>query len=178
MALDFTALNRIAYRGCTTVEDQEQKDRLIDQGYTFVEDAENPFLQATEKPSAPLSTSTDGKHTPGRRQATARKTEAFVSISGTRNYKTLYRAAHDFHQRNNPPTVDRDYWRTHTPGIDETPEAELNYWQRLSEDVIATLRAYQEDNFLKGLLIAIYEELEREYKSARIDAQRAASEAV
>lgn len=43
MALDFTALNRIAYRGFETVEAQEQKDKLIDQGFTIVEGEELPF---------------------------------------------------------------------------------------------------------------------------------------
>lgn len=36
--LDFSGINRIAYKG---FEDQEERDALIDQGFTVVE--ENPF---------------------------------------------------------------------------------------------------------------------------------------
>lgn len=41
--LDFTALNKIAYRGFETAEEQEQKDTLIEQGFTIVEDEQLPF---------------------------------------------------------------------------------------------------------------------------------------
>ena len=43
--LDFTALNKLAYRGFETVEEQEQKDALIEQGFTIAEDKDNPFLK-------------------------------------------------------------------------------------------------------------------------------------
>lgn len=50
--LDFTALNKLAYRGFETVEEQEQKDALIEQGFSLVEaDKDNPFLKDT--PTAP-----------------------------------------------------------------------------------------------------------------------------
>lgn len=50
--LDFTALNKLAYRGFETVEEQEQKDKLIDQGFSFIEaDRDNPFLQASSMAS-------------------------------------------------------------------------------------------------------------------------------
>ena len=41
--LDFTALNQLAYKGFETAEEQEKKDALIEQGFTIVEDNENPF---------------------------------------------------------------------------------------------------------------------------------------
>ena len=41
--LDFTALNKIAYRGFETAEEQEKKDALIEQGFTIVEDEKLPF---------------------------------------------------------------------------------------------------------------------------------------
>lgn len=178
MALDFTALNRIAYRGFETVEEQQQKDSLIDQGYTIIENEELPFPQATETASEPLSSSalTNTSSTP--QKASERKIKPFMSVSGDRDYKAMYRAAHDFHQRNAPPVVDRDYWRTHTVGIDDTPEAEIAYWMRAAEDVSSTANAYRNDPFLTGLLVAVYEELEREYKLLRENAQKQASEAV
>ena len=174
MALDFTSLNRLAYQGCETVEEQEQKDALIDQGYTIVESAENPFLQASEALS-PIS-----QHRPSTAstKASGRKIEALARASDGSDYKRLYRIAHDFHQRHNPPTIDRDYWRTHKVGIDDTPELEAEYWRRAYEDVLDTAKAHSNDPFLTGLLIAVYEELEREAKALRIIAQKQASEAV
>lgn len=44
--LDFTALSKLAYRGFETVEEQEKKDALIEQGFTIAEDdKDNPFLK-------------------------------------------------------------------------------------------------------------------------------------
>lgn len=60
--LDFTALNKIAYRGFETAEEQEQKDALIEQGFTIVEDEQLPFDEpqpsTAEEPqhAAPLKT--------------------------------------------------------------------------------------------------------------------------
>lgn len=79
----------------------------------------------------------------------------------------MYRAACDFHERNNPPTVDIEYWKSHSPGIDETPQAELDYWEKAVEDMTATANSLQQDPFLTGPLVAIFEELEREYKALR-----------
>lgn len=174
MALDFTSLNRLAYQGFETVEEQEQKDALIDQGYTIVESAENPFLQASEALS-PIS-----QHRPSTTstKASGRKIDPLARASDGSDYKRLYRIAHDFHQRHNPPTIDRDYWRTHKVGIDDPPEAELEYWRSATADVQETASAHGGDPFLTGLLIDIFEELEREYKTLRNIAQKQASEAV
>lgn len=69
-----------------------------------------------------------------------------MSVSGTRNYKTLYRVAHDFHKRHAPPTL------------------EAGYWETTADDMTAIANAHDNDPFLIDLLTAIYEELEREYK--------------
>lgn len=75
-----------------------------------------------------------------------------------------YRAAYDFHLRHNPPRVDTAYWRTHTPGIDDPPQAELDYWQEVAEDAA---RISEGNPFLSALVSAVIGELEREYNSAR-----------
>lgn len=174
MALDFTALNRIAYRGFDTVEEQEQKDALIDQGFTIVDNAENPFLQAAEKGSEPLPSSTSTAP----KRSSDRKAEALARASDGSDYKKLYRVAHDYHQRHNPPIVDREYWQTHTLGVDDSPPAELEYWDEAARDIAETASAYGNDPFLTGLLTAVYGELEREFISIRDNVQKQASEAV
>ena len=169
--LDFTALNKLAYKGFETAEEQGEKDALIEQGFTIAEDEDNPFLKAA--PTAPqtaleppqASALTKPSSTPG--SASQGKKEAFMSASGTRDYKTLYRAAHDFHKRHNPPVVEREYWETHIAGEDEPPQAEVDYWTEAATDVSTTAKAYNNDPFLTGLLMAIYEELEREYQTLR-----------
>lgn len=170
--LDFTALNKLAYRGFETLEEQEKKDALIEQGFTIAEaDKDNPFLQASstasQTASEPPLASALIKPSSTPQKASQGKIEAFTDNSGTRNYKALYRAAHDYHKRHNPPIVDRAYWETHTAGEDEPPQAELDYWEEAATDVSATANAYNNDPFLIGLLVAVYEELEREYQSLR-----------
>ena len=41
--LDFTALNKLAYRGFETEEEQAQKDKYIEQGCIFIEGEALPF---------------------------------------------------------------------------------------------------------------------------------------
>lgn len=170
--LDFTALNKLAYRGFETVEEQEQKDKLIDQGFSFIEaDRDNPFLQASsmayQAAAEPPQASALTKPSTTPQKASQGKIEAFTNASGTRNYKALYRAAHDYHKRHNPPTVDRAYWETHKAGEDEAPRVELDYWEDVCNDISATANAYNNDPFLIGLLATVFEELEREYQSLR-----------
>lgn len=181
--LDFTALNNLAYRGFETAEAREQKDALIEQGFTIAEaDTDNPFLQAdntaAQTASEPPKTSPVKDIDSARGQASERKKTAFMSASGTRNYRTLYRVAHDYHIRHNPPTVDREYWQTHTPGEDAPSPLELEYWTEAAKDISATAEAYDNDHFLTGLLIAVYDELEREYQDLQQKAHSMASEAV
>lgn len=168
--LDFTALNKLAYRGFETEEEQGKKDALIEQGFTIAEaDKDNPFLQASSTASRTASeppiASALIKPSTTPQKASQGKTEAFTDVSGTRNYKTLYRAAHDYHKRHFPPMVDRAYWETHTAGEDEPPQAELDYWEEAVNDMCATVNAYNNDPFLSGLLVAVFDELEREYQS-------------
>lgn len=175
MALDFSALKRIAYKGFETVEEQERKDKLTEQGYTIVDGRDNPFLQASDAASEPLSASTMVNTTGEQTQASARKKTPFLRASEGTDYNAMYRAAHEFHQRHNPPAVDRDYWRTHTVGEDDAPELELEYWRGVVADMQAAATAYSEDHFFVGLLISVFDELEREYKALR---DKAAEDAI
>lgn len=63
-------------------------------------------------------------------------------------YKHLYRAAHDFHARWAPCPAD-------------------NEWDECCEDMTRTANQHDNNEFLVGVLVAIYEELERAYNAAR-----------
>ena len=156
--LDFSGLNKIAFKGFETEEAREERDSLLQAGYTIVDSPENPFTA-----SAPVESSA------AQRTPSERKREAFTDHTGGRDYKRLYRAAHDFHQRHNPPEVVRDYWKDHRPGEDDIPEAEAQYWTRAAQDIAETSAAGNNDPFLMALLSAVYEELEREYNALRAE---------
>lgn len=160
--LDFSGINKIAYQG---FEDQEARDSLLDQGFVVVND-ENPFPAPQE-----ADTSVSGQRTADTRtkdkSPSERLKKAFTDKSGRRDYNILYRVAHDFHKTHTPPVVDRDYWKDHRPGEDDTPQAEVDYWTQAAKDVAGITSAHGGDPFLTGLLVAVYEELEREYKELR-----------
>lgn len=139
MELDFSKLDKLPYRGFETAEAREAKDALIEQGFRVVEDAENPFTAPTEAPKAPLS--------PSAGAAPRRPLKPLTGLDPRRNYRAMYRAACDFHERHNPPTLEGDYW------------------SKASDDMTETANRFDNDPFLTGLLLAVFEELEREYKS-------------
>ena len=156
MELDFSKLDNIAYRGFNGAEERAKKDALIEQGFTIIEGATTPF----DAPPMPPPT-------PPPENARKRQLRPFTGIDKNRNYRAMYRAACDFHERHNPPTVDGEYWRTHTPGEDEAPQAELDYWEAVCNDMTATANSLQQDPFLTGLIIAVFEELDREYNALK-----------
>ncbi len=82
--------------------------------------------------------------------ALKRKLEPFTGIDSSRNYRAMYRAACEYHERHNPPRLDDDNGET--------------YWAEAVEDIGVVSSTFDNDPFLMGLLTAIYDELEREYK--------------
>lgn len=172
--LDFSALNRLAYRDFETPEEQEKKDALLERGFTIEEGGENPFLQASEiaseTASEPLKLSGMTNPSTALERTGERKIEASTAPYKTRNHNPLYRAAHDFHERHNPPVVDWEYWRMHKEG-GVPPQAELDYWEETAKDMGLTAKAGDNDPFLTGLLKEIYLELDREYTRIRSEAQ-------
>ena len=157
--LDFTALDKLAYKDFDTAEKREERDSLLEAGFTFVQPQDNPFTA----PPPPISSI-----------SAPPKKDALTDHTGGRNYKRMYRAAHDFHNSHNPPTVEREYWKDHTPGLDEPPPSELEYWNKLAQDMGTAAAAVgaESDPFLISLLIAVVDELEREYKAIREEAAR------
>ena len=108
MELDFSKLENISYRGFDGAKARAEKDALIEQGFTVIEGATTPFdappAQEAYTPTPPPEKARKGQLRP------------FTGIDKSRNYRAMYRAACDFHERHNPPTVDGEYWRTHKPG--------------------------------------------------------------
>jgi hypothetical protein len=100
-------------------------------------------------------------------QGAGRTMPPFTGTDQHRNYRAMYRAACDFHERHNPPRVEAAYWKSHIPGTDDPPPSEVEYWQRTAQDASDTATAQGNDPFLIGLLAAVYEELEREYEQRR-----------
>lgn len=163
--LDFSGIDRIAYQG---FEDQEARDTLLDQGFVVVDDA-NPFNATQEAATAVLDNPTTDTRTKSK-SPSERLKKAFTDKSGRRDYNILYRAAHDFHEKHAPPLVDLEYWKDHRPGVDDAPQAEVDYWTQAAKDVAEITSAHGGDPFLTGLLQAVYKELEREYKTIRGEA--------
>lgn len=159
MELDFSKLEQLAYRGFDGAEARAQKDALIEQGFTILEDEETPF-ESTKGQEANTSA------TPPIRPS-KRKLEPLTGMDASRDYRAMYRAACNYHERHNPPKVDSEYWKSHTPGEDETPQAELDYWEEAAYSVSEAASAFQRDPFIIGLLAVVYDELEREYIAKR-----------
>lgn len=83
-------------------------------------------------------------------QGMRRQAAPFTGRDPGRNYRCMYRVACDFHERHNPPRVEDDC-----------------YWDAVCDDMTAIASGHQQDPFIIGLLTAIFEELEREYKQLR-----------
>ena len=159
MELDFSKLEALAYRGIDGEENRAKKDELIERGYAFVEAAQMPF-EGPPALEADTSPATD-------KSPSERKLKPFTGMDTSRNYRALYRAACDYHEAHNPPTVNREYWKTHIPGEDETPQEEIDYWVEAAKGLRELDQRYNNDPFLTGLLVAIYDELSKEYRARR-----------
>lgn len=169
--IDFSKIDQIAYQGFNTEEKRKYRDSLLDANFTIVEDKDNPF---TAPQSAPVASPppTPAKSQPPQRAASESKPEAFTDHTGGRSYNQRYRMAHDYHKAHNPPVVDRAYWKTHTPGEDDIPDSEAQYWTQAAADMDSVSEAGRNDPFLIGLLSAVYAELESEYNAIREEAHK------
>lgn len=73
----------------------------------------------------------------------------FTGVNGKRDYRAMYRAICECHERNSPPC--------------STP----TYWEHVTADIEATAAQFEKDPFVVALLNAVYDELEREYQAMR-----------
>lgn len=168
--LDHSILEELANEGYTP-EAAKAKDALLSEGFTLV-DEPTPFdqpsplqaqgpqgaaegrrgsspYQGDRRPEEPQRAPQRAEEKP--RQAAPsppgkRSLPPLKSLDGSRDYRKLYRAACDFHERHNPPT------------------ASAEYWSNTSDDMTETAQRFDNDPFLTALLIAIFEELEQQYK--------------
>lgn len=123
--------------------------------------------ERAQKPADGLEGQATGEYTPSAEHALKREIRPFSGIDEKRDYRAMYRAAFEYHDRHNPPRIDREYWQTHTPGVDDTPQAEIDYWDKAAQDICEVANRFSNDKFMTGLLCAIYDELGREYADAR-----------
>ena len=79
-------------------------------------------------------------------RARAQQAQEVQEVPQGREYRAIYRAVHDYHERHNPPQLT------------------LEYWQAAVEDVGRVAVAFNNDPFVIALLLAVFDELEREYK--------------
>ena len=91
MELDFSKLENIAYRGFEGEKARAEKDKLIEQGFTVIEGATTPF-------DAPPAREADTP-TPPLKSPVQRQLEPFTGMDKSRNYRAMYRAACNFHER-------------------------------------------------------------------------------
>jgi hypothetical protein len=143
--LDFSALNQLAYRGFESEEAQAEKDRLIEQGFTVVEDDKgNPFTSpqtASERRSAPPASAVS--------QGTS---DTPRSATGTLRDKQIFRTVF-----NHMAEADKIL---SSAGNDA--ERLDKAWEQVSE-TSADLLYQWNDAFITDMLTAIQEELHRRY---------------
>ena len=161
--LDFTALNSLAYKGFKTAEERERKDELIEKGFTYLPDEKTPFStpqSASETPQTASETLIPQKaiEIPTQaKQALKGQIKPFKSIDGETDYRELYRDIFKFHEKYNPPDVT------------DTGE-KGGYWYSASEELTELANKYPNNKFATDLLLAVFSELEEEYK--KLKAQR------
>ena len=128
--------------------------------------AEMPAERA-QMPAEGLDAQARGIHALSAEPALKREIRPFTGIDEKRDYRAMYRAACEYHDRHNPPRIDREYWQTHTPGEADPPQVDLDYWDKAAQDICEVSNRFGNDKFIVDLLAAIYDELGREYADAR-----------
>lgn len=127
--------------------------------------------ERAQKPAGGLEGQALGEYAHSTAPALKRETRPFSGVvDEKRDYRAMCRAAFEYHDRHNPPRIDRKYWQTHTPGVDETPQSELDYWEQTAHDIQAEAERYGRDPFFVSLLEAVHAELAREYEQERNNA--------
>lgn len=128
--------------------------------------AEMP-AERVQMPAEGLDAQARGIHAPSAEPALKREIRPFTGIDEKRDYRAMYRAAFEYHDRHNPPRIDREYWQTHAPGEADPPQVDLDYWDKAAQDICEVSNRFGNDKFMMDLLAAIYDELGREYADAR-----------
>lgn len=148
MELDFSKLDKLPYRGFESAEERKAKDEWIEKGFVILEGEKTPFDDQPEPEALPANPPPP---------APRKGLKPLTGLDPKRNYRAMYRAACDFHERYNPPQADN-------------PE---EYWNAVCDGMCEIGRRFDNDPFLTGLLLAVFDELEREYKALASFAEQA-----
>ena len=117
-----------------------------------------PAQTAQESPQQPHKSPTAPggaqaiNNTPEAQNAQKRPLKPFTALDGS-NYRAAYRAVCEFHERHNPPRLDDDGGE--------------NYWNTVTEDMGEIAERFNQDPFIIEMLIAVFGELERQFKLLR-----------
>lgn len=143
--LDFSRFDNLGYQGLETAEQKAEHDALIERGFTVTSE-KTPFEEAVPKQqprqqvrAAPVAVAQKKTRPP------------LLSADGRRDYRAMYRAACEFHERHATP-----------PAIGKS-EA---YWESAVEDMRTVALAFNNDPFLVGMLGVVYTEMENQWKIA------------
>ena len=153
MGLDFSKLDKLAYRGFDTPEAQQTKDDLIEKGFTIVEDKANPFTgpEAAQRPQAPTQGDSPTPPTPSTTRPSKGQPRPFKSVTGL-DYRAFYGDLYLWHERYAARVLqDSSAW-------DEAADT----WTQLGAKYNAEANPY-----VLQALVSVYEEVEREYKVAQ-----------
>ena len=130
-------------------------------------------------PAERTQMSADGREArPGKEPAPAAESPlqagkwAATGMDTGRDYRAMYRAVFDFHVQHYPPRIDQEYWQTHRPGIDDTPQTEIDFWAQTWKDLRVACEKCGNDPFVVAMMGAVMSEFNREYKAG----QQAASQ--
>lgn len=162
MELDFSGLDKLVYKGFDTEEERETRDRLLDQGFTFSQE-KTPFEESGEVSNGAETASNTPPalhsiNVPVKAQnAPQGKIRPLQSISGE-NYRAMYRAACNFHEKYNPATWAADL---------RNEDAASEYWLQAAEELGAVGGSCGGHPFLTALLTAVYLEMEDEYNQIK-----------
>lgn len=129
---------------------------------------------AAEMPAGRAQMPIDGLEVPaGKEQAGTAETPlqgektAFTGIDNARDYRAIYRAVFGFHKQYSTPHIDRNYWKDHTPGADDTPQTEIDYWVSVWDEMKKVTDSFKDNRFVIDMMAAVMAELNREYNAAR-----------
>lgn len=153
MGLDFSKLDRIAYRDFDTPEAQRSKDDLIEKGFTIVEDKANPFIgtEAAERPQDRPQGAEDTPQIPQPPRPSKRPSRRFESAAGL-DYRAFYGDLYRWHERYTARVLqDSSAW-------DEAADT----WTQLGAKYNAEANPY-----VQQVLVSVYEEVEREWRAAQ-----------
>lgn len=123
--------------------------------------------ERAQQPAEALDAQATQDTAQGTESALKGQLQPFRGIDEKRDYRAMYRAAFMFHEKYSPPQIDLDYWRACTTDEAEAPRTDLDYWDKVTGELCEVSSRFNNDRFMKDLLIAIYNELEREYKAMR-----------